>query len=45
MRRSFVLGVIAVLRRNSWRFSSKGTVDVQPEHTVPAGKIGGGQTR
>jgi hypothetical protein len=37
------IGVIAVLQRNSWRFSSKETIDGRRDVTVAAGKFGGGQ--
>jgi hypothetical protein len=44
MRRSFAFGVIAVLQRNSWRFSSKETIDTRREAAVPAAKTGSAQT-
>jgi hypothetical protein len=40
-----VSGVIAVLQRNSWRFSSKETIDGRREAAVGARKIGGAQTQ
>jgi hypothetical protein len=39
MRRSFASGVIAVLQRNSWRFSSKETIDGRHEHRPATRKI------
>jgi hypothetical protein len=45
MRRFLRVGVIAVLRRNSWRFSSKETIDGTREVTGTAEKSRDTQTR
>jgi hypothetical protein len=45
MRGSFVFGVIAVLQRNSWRFSSKETIDGTREVAVAPEKSRAAQTR